>query len=86
MARKRESGSLTGRSGGAKAGFLDEESRRGRLDNGAEVMPRPRFAQIDNGTHNAENSGGLKIGVGYDPTKARLKSGNIETDLHGGLF
>lgn len=85
MARQKESGHPAGRSGGA-AGFLNEEPRRGRLTNGSEVMPRPHFVQIDNGAHNASPGGDSKIGIGYNPTKARMKSSNLEKDISGGLF
>lgn len=63
--------------------FPDEEAQREKLANGREVMPKPHFSQPDNGTQ-AVGSGTL--GVHYDITKTRVKSGNVETDISGGLF
>jgi len=73
------------RSRGPQAGakFLDEESRRGTLGNGNQVMPRPTFTQPDNGTFTYAPG---QLGPHYDPTSARMKSGNQETDLKAGLY
>jgi hypothetical protein len=63
--------------------FLKEESRRGKLPSGSEVMPKPHFVQPDNGSQTGRPGG---LHASYDPTKARVKSGNVETDLTGGLY
>ena len=63
--------------------FLKEENERGKLANGRRVMPQPKFVQPDNGSQTG-HPGGLH--AGYDPTKARVKSGNVETDISGGLY
>lgn len=63
--------------------FLNEESRRGSLANGSQVMPRPQFSQPDNGTFTFAAG---QLGPHYNPTNQRMKSGNVETDLSGGLY
>ncbi len=63
--------------------FLKEEKERGRLPSGSEVMPKTHFVQVDNGAQTA-GPGGLHPGT--DITKMRMKSGNVEKDLSGGLY
>jgi len=63
--------------------FLNEEHRRATLGNGKQVMPRPTFTQPDNGTFTYAPG---ELGPFYDPTKRPMKVGNVETDLHGGLY
>ncbi len=63
--------------------FLKEEPERGKLGNGSEVMPKTHFVQVDNGVQTGA-PGGLHPGT--DITKVRMKSGNVEKDLSGGLY
>ena len=63
--------------------FLQEEHQRGKLPSGKRVMPEPKFVQPETGAQTG-HPGGLH--AYYDPTKARVKSGNVETDIHGGLY
>ena len=67
----------------SSAVFLNEEPNRATLANGNQVMPRPTFTQPDNGTFTHAPG---QLGPFYDPTKTRMKVGNVETDLHGGLY
>jgi hypothetical protein len=64
--------------------FPNEEDKRGKLANGKTFMPAPHFDQMDNGVHTGSDSSPL--GLDFDPTRCRVKSGNVETDLNGGLF
>jgi len=63
--------------------FLGEESRRGTLANGNQMMPRPTFTQPDNGTHTSAPG---SLGPHYDPTSKPMHVGNQETDLKAGLY
>lgn len=68
---------------GAPAQFLEEERFRGKLPGGSLVTPRPHFAQPDNGTHTEIS---VSLDIEYPLTSQRMKSGNVETDLNGGLY
>lgn len=68
-----------------KARFLGgEEKVRGRLPNGKLIMPEPKFVQPRTGSHLAHEGGMLS--VTSDLRGVRVKSGNVETDIHGGLY
>lgn len=67
----------------SSATFLNEQSGRGVLGNGKQVMPRPQFVQPDNGTF---SFGPGQLGPHYNPSTAPMKVGNVTTDLAGGLY
>lgn len=68
-----------------KARFLGgEEHVRGKLPNGKLTMPEPHFVQPRNGAHLGQEGGMLS--VTSDLRNVRVKSGNVETDIHGGLY
>jgi len=69
---------------GIPATFPEEEDHRGRLPGKALVTPRPQFVQPDNGAHTSGAHAPLDIM--YPVTSQRMKSGNVETDLNGGLY
>lgn len=64
--------------------FPAEEPRRGKLGNGRKVMPETRFTQVPNGTQTGHEGGGLTPAT--DISRMRVKSGNVEKNLNGGLY
>lgn len=68
---------------GTGAQFLEEESSRGKLPGGRRTLPKTSFVQPDNGAQTGAPGG---LNPYTDPTKRRIKSGNVETDISGGLY
>lgn len=70
---------------GVPSEFLKEESYRGALlPSRFKVMPSPTFVQPENGTQTGSDA--ISLDLGYNPTTKRMKSGNVTTDLSGGLY